>query len=555
LTRATFPLIADRFNNKGRAKKTRRRIASTGASRLSEKKAGLQKRSPARVNLRAKPVGPVVQANKVQPKKSGWQKFLDGLKKALGIGSKLAEFVLPLIGKPGIDGSLGPVLSCTHSCASRIGTTGMVGLAQPLKEPGMARPVISTTSRGYSFIHSGIIGEVSIPGSTKRGDQLLRVDLTPSTLETWLSAMANFEKYRFKNIVVTYVPMCAATEPGAVCGFFEWDVDNPLSVGQGEDSLKDAMAHYSSMLSGVWSPFTCHFNSKEEPTEEWYVGSAGVERRLATQGTFTLIAASDFDDALEAGQLMVAYEIEFFIPEVRSNLDGHWTHHRSLAANNDEDNPFGTEPGHFLEYPVYYEDPISGALPVGLNASLKQYFHGTPAVDDYSMQLEEGFWIVAAYATGCTAITAWDLETIGAYQILESAASVDINWSTINAAATDAITWALIFSSGLDAGALYSTVPTNAFKIACTATGVGNTYIAAAYLHGHPQTYYSNASMADKLKQLMMVVKEMGGDFGTVLLNKPTKTLTNKAKQPSVSNIKMTDSEISFNEWKKLNVK
>lgn len=426
-------------------------------------------------------------------KESFWSKLWNGMKKAFGIGSKIIEYAAPLLATRSSSGEVGALRlnSRTRTMLLPSEHVAQMGLANSFKMDGMARPLIRTTKNGYSFIHSGLLTDVEIPADTVRGDLLYRIDISP-LMETWLSSMANFEKYRFKHVFITYKPTCSATEQGGLAGVFEWDVDNPLSSGNGEDTIKDVMAHQSAHMSNVWSPATYHFCNSEEPNEEWFVDPGSREKRFTTQGVFSLYAASDFA-ALSAGQLCVAYEVELLVPEVRSTTHG--THQIYTGKNETVNEPLGDE----LEIiDPHYSDPLLGYKEILGNVSVRYYTDGgTPA--EWGIQIPTGFWKIDFVVQG-TNISALLPVAAGEYQALTTDAGV----AYINTAvtATLSIGTMLFESSGVSHGLPGDEKPETCVYFTCTATTITNVDVYLTRLHGNNRISYPTASLASAIKRL-----------------------------------------------------
>lgn len=461
-------------------------------------------------------------------KRTGWQKFIDGLKKALSWGKDIAEIAIPLLGD--VNGTSPSIVSCSRNgrrCS--VPRTAMVGLSNPLNIPGSGHPIIRTTSKGYSIVHSGLLGNVSIPADTSRGDMIFRIDLSPIVIEEWLSKMSNFEKYRFKHIIVSYKPTCAATEAGTICGFFEWDVDDPLTLDQDEETVRAAMAHESAEMSSVWNPFMLHFTNGEEPDEEWYIDPSGNEPRFTTQGMFTIIAGSDFPDALEAGTLTVAYEIEFLIPELRSLNSGTWAAYAGVA-NTSSSAPFGSKISSLV---VEYPDPISGDQVVPQNTSIR-YFNdgGEPA--DAIFQIPRGYWEMSFSIVGTTLSTI-ATAFLGDYALLKCiTGDVETKYNT----AALGSGYALFYSSGMDTARSTSDIPTDGFKIyfASVATITSSRLIVTA-LNGMPK-YSLPLQISEAVHKLINRLDLLESKLSA---DEPNKTLPDEKKSPPLTSQDIED--------------
>jgi hypothetical protein len=444
-------------------------------------------------------------ANSVQnapKKKSGWSKFLDGFKKALGIGGKLAEFVLPLLGTTGPGGVLGTVNSCGRS-GRRMGISKVPDavLAQSFSMSGMGMPHVQTLKDGYRMVHSGLLAPVNIPANAKKGDMIYRINLSPTVVEQWLAKMANFEKFAFEHIVVTYKPVCAATEEGAILGWFEWDVDDPLVLGQGEDSIRDAMAHESAQMGSVWQPMSWHFTNEDEPAEMWYVDQTGQEARFTDQGMFSLCTAMDNGEAeFACGELLIAYSIKFQVPELRSSNTGTWGYYYGDGTG-EAATPFGSA---LTRFDTIYEDPFNGDETVPQNAQMIMHVVG----GEYLLQLPRGFWCVMMNFNGCTGLAGTSLKVFGDYDFLVDPIGGDHAYYVFQA--TQGVAYALIYSSGWNVNWNTATdLPANGFNITFTdMTTDGNAYVGCCYLNGCPKSTLPQAT-GTMLKRMMKRLEKL----------------------------------------------
>lgn len=430
--------------------------------------------------------------------------FWDTLKKILAGGAKVAETILPLIG------SAGP-----HTCRFTSHTGGtirsgslslgasMVGLASPLNIAGSSHPIIEMVGSSYRFTHSGLLCPLEIPANTQKGDMIARIALNPM-IEEWLSKMSNFEKYWFANIAVVYKPSCAATDTGTIVGFFEWDIDDPLSLGQAEDTVKDALAHESAEMTSVWSAASWLFSNADEPNERYFVDPAGAEPRLTTQGQFTICAGSDFTDAISAGQLEVAYTVHFAIPEVRSHTQGTWAcYHGTGLGSASISCPLGTGLG--ME-PIHYPDPIMGDETVPQNTAVKTFSDGgSPA--DVRYQLPAGYWIVMFIARGTGFGGGINLNAAGSYIVLHDTAGT---LSETAGSTVEAVGSYLLYSSGMETGRSPSDLPTNYFNITMgTLTTTSYARLVVAALNGLPSYVPPSALIKKNLELLQVQEKKM----------------------------------------------
>jgi hypothetical protein len=404
-------------------------------------------------------------------KRTFWEDFLDGLDKGFEIGKKIMN-VVPFLSNP------------AHSKpgATVSGSRGMIGVAYSSVRSAPPPPLMRSIGGGmYRFSHRGELGALtsSPRGSTAtRGEVLYTTDLTPA-VEEWVQRMSAFEKYRFRNVAVTYNPNVPTTVGGKILGLFEWDIDAPLNFGQGEETIRVAMAHQSAAMVDLWTPHTWLFSSRNETKDWWYVDQAGHEPRLTRQGRFTVLAASDMDDAdlpVVFGDLTITYEIEFMVPELSSQPSGSYAFY-SGATSCTPTNPWGTVIGTADSYdqgcvPAYL-------VPTNVAASYVLSTTGT-----YYWNLPAGYWI-ATYRIVGTTIAGVSVDYQGGYDALMTAASGGSAraYSEINSAGTQTTGMCLFKSNGQVIGGATSSAP-HGFTLSLTAAAVSSGFVIFTYLNG-----------------------------------------------------------------------
>lgn len=443
-----------------------------------------------------------------QPQQSGWQKFLQGLKKALGIGAKIASFVVPLLGQQSASGHCALMKSCTSGQAKTVPLEQMVGVAHPVQMQGTGRPIITTHKNHYKFIHQDVIGAVSIKAGTKRGDLLFRMEISPK-MAKWLSKVGQFTKYRFVHCFLSYVPTSASIEEGAIILLPEWDVDSPVLGGNGEDTVKQAMAHEAALMTSVWRPAVTHFSNADEPEEYYFVDDMSYEKRLSVQGLFSIYAASDFDKDLEAGQLQITYEVDFDVPDVGNLTDGFWQLLYSSEENATHQQPLGDNPRVGV---IVYQDPLAGSLEVPQNLRISYHTTGG-SPNEWGIELPYGYWIVwwatrsleepvtnAAAAYGAYSLLGSDDGSFVPYTFTSKTLGGDAVWRATG--------WSLVYSSG-QSNVPINELPKSYWTYTMGGPGSGEAFmrLGATRLHGYPPATYSSSTLGCALKEFLLTLK------------------------------------------------
>jgi hypothetical protein len=399
------------------------------------------------------------------------------------------KFLIPIFSKAkSAEGGLGAIRATNGQTAD----LNQIGIATAYNMEGTSLPQIERNGSEYTFRHSGLIGAVSVTSSTVRGDVLNRVRVDP-TLETWLNRMMNFEFYQFTHVVISYRPMCSTTQAGGIVMFFEFDPDDLVVGNNGEGSVKDAMAHFSAVLTNVWNPAHSYYNVTDHLNvhKVYYTGTEHRDLVLEVQAVFTVLAASDFGADLDVGELWVTYECVVAVPEVRSELHGDWASRNGGAAKTAAI-PFGSSVA--LDK-LYFTDPVLGELQIAQTMwPLYFYEASTPS---YLIQLPAGpyafFWRIVG-----TNISAAATTVIGNYDIIHSSTPIDANFS--NFSATQAVGFCLVMSSGQDKGRQTTDIPTSGIRVTLTADTVTGSAFRVTCLSGAYRMSYSNIEMLDALE-------------------------------------------------------
>lgn len=147
--------------------------------------------------------------------------------------------------------------------------------------------------------------------------QLLYRKTLDTGLEPWLTRIAAFQKYCFKNVAVTYIPAVPVTVPAKVCGYFELDVDAPSPTDQGDATLQNISVNPTAKTVDSWTPHI--FGISFSDPYMYYTSSTYHEPRTSKQAIFSLVASSDMTSADipdTLGELWVSYECELYFPSM-----------------------------------------------------------------------------------------------------------------------------------------------------------------------------------------------------------------------------------------------
>lgn len=247
-----------------------------------------------------------------EKEKNFWEELLAGF----GKGVEIASNLLPFFGHGRTRGAA--------SVSSASG--GWIGNVKPTVVRGTGFPKIRQKGEGVVEItHQGQLTQllkVDDGGEDyARGDTMYSIAINPE-IEEWLGEVDKYEKFRFLDVAVTYIPAVTTECSGKLVGFFESDIDNPTMGGEGEESIRRAMSNNTAAQVDVWVNHTWVKSFKGEDASKWYyVGASYHEARLAYQGRFSLMAGSDMTDAnlpTSLGDLIVTYRVEFTVPNLNN---------------------------------------------------------------------------------------------------------------------------------------------------------------------------------------------------------------------------------------------
>jgi hypothetical protein len=398
-----------------------------------------------------------------------WANIVKYLTQGFDVGQKIMK-ILPFLSTGGFaKGSTG--VSANN---------GWIGMVKPSIMRASPPPDISRTGDIYTITHRGQLSTLckNCDGATAmRGECLFDIDITP-TIESWLQRMSAFEKYSFTDIAVTYIPNVPTTVGAKILGFFQWDVDAPLNYGQGEETIKVAMAHQSAAMVDVWTSHTWLFSSAGERKDWWYVDGAGHEPRLTRQGTFSIIAATDMDDAnlpTTFGDLIVSYRCKFMVPELGSSQTGEFASYKGVSGWTNA-HPLGTS----IEPYLTYDTSVKPSYDVADNVTMRYYVPSSGTYSGFGVcQLPAGYWIVLYRIGATTAISGVDLHVFGGYEFLQDAETGGVDRDVHVTSTVACCGYAMIKSLGLtqdDTMGFYIDVDSS--------TGLNYGEVTVAYMNG-----------------------------------------------------------------------
>lgn len=127
-----------------------------------------------------------------------------------------------------------------------------------------------------------------------------------------------FEEHKCNRLRLTYAPIDAAVDLGAIAFYFRNDISTPLR-DVGLDELKHAATHPSFVQTSVWQPAS--LDIKPEDATSKYFDEENGDWRFQIQGVIQCLGASDVFSQNECGNVYLEYDMEFFGEELDYNID------------------------------------------------------------------------------------------------------------------------------------------------------------------------------------------------------------------------------------------
>lgn len=166
---------------------------------------------------------------------------------------------------------------------------------------------------------SEFIGKVTIPAglialTIPSGGCIFWTHLNLLGLEgSRISKMAEMYKiWRPHSLVLEYVPMVPATEPGSLTGFCSPDIDENASLIEGDDSLRLALSREGASSVQVWQHHAFYLGHRQQ---DWYFASPQEDAHQSFPGYFQLNATTDvtapISTAKTFGLMWMHYVVEF----------------------------------------------------------------------------------------------------------------------------------------------------------------------------------------------------------------------------------------------------
>jgi len=214
-----------------------------------------------------------------------------------------------------------------------------VAIGSPLKVQMQTEEYTRNTGKNGNVIVSGseyfcaigLLGAGSV--NTNAGAMLAQFPLHPAAFGgTRLSQEAQqYDLFKWRRLVVEYVPACATTTGGNLVGAASLDMSENLSLPGTEGTLRAMFARSGCCSAPVWSGFSFELNQTQL---EWYsVLIDNSDPSTTFPGMFNLAAGTDLGTATtQLGIIWIHYEIEFVAPATEEGTDPVVTASQAVVA-------------------------------------------------------------------------------------------------------------------------------------------------------------------------------------------------------------------------------
>lgn len=303
------------------------------------------------------------------------------------------------------------------------------------------RPEMNTDQDGvFTVRHTELVGQIVVPDNTVCGQRLLSFNVTTG-MGKWLSKIGQFQKFRVKHMIVSYLPQCAATTQGGMLGWFNCDTDTSIVPGEGIVTLQDAYAHRGALAGTVWRGMVWHYMPDEH--QQWYyVARVGVSNRFTTPAIFNMVATEAIVSGYTAGLVSVTYEFEFLEPDISGNTSGDSCYYIAYSATMTAKNPFNG----MKRMEIYYQDEDVPSNQIIQTISVT---NKTDAVTIGRMTLPRGFYSLDIRILGSGFNSRSPLCGMkGSYEWLVDSGGNSTYFETVSSSGNVAQVTGLFYSSG-----------------------------------------------------------------------------------------------------------
>jgi len=176
------------------------------------------------------------------------------------------------------------------------------------------KPVVTTKLNAVNIRHKELFGGVW--GSVNFAVSTYNINPGNSALFPWLSQQASgWERYRFKRLVIRYVPRCSTATSGSVLISPDYDAADPVPTTEVQ------AASYADAKEGApWQDITIVMSESSlaggVSNKYVKVGALGSNLDVKTYdaGRLSIVTIDCASNGAPLGKLWVEYEIEFYTP-------------------------------------------------------------------------------------------------------------------------------------------------------------------------------------------------------------------------------------------------
>nr|QWC36210.1 coat protein [Pelargonium necrotic spot virus] len=180
-----------------------------------------------------------------------------------------------------------------------------------------SKPKFTRSKGAVTITHRELVGQYNnsaglvVNGSV--GGTIYKLNPSNALLFPWLQSIAsNFDQYKFDNVKLTYIPMCATTETGRVALYFDKDSQDPVPADRVELAN---MFHLRE--TAPWAE--SNLNVPTDNVKRFTNDNTTTDLKLVDLGQIG-IATYGGSGTNPVGDLFIHYTVTFFEPQPSAGI-------------------------------------------------------------------------------------------------------------------------------------------------------------------------------------------------------------------------------------------
>nr|WRQ65092.1 structural protein [Tolivirales sp.]WRQ65805.1 structural protein [Tolivirales sp.] len=180
-----------------------------------------------------------------------------------------------------------------------------------------SRPKFIRSKGAVTITHRELVGQfnnsAALVVNGPVGGTVYKLNPSNGVLFPWLQSIAsNFDQYKFDNVRLSYVPLCATTETGRVALYFDKDSQDPVPTDRVELANMPHLAE-----TAPWAE--SHLNIPVDKIKRFTNDNTTVDQKLVDLGQIG-IATYGGSGTNPVGDLFIHYTVTFFEPQPSAGM-------------------------------------------------------------------------------------------------------------------------------------------------------------------------------------------------------------------------------------------